>query len=89
MAPIVRASHERWDGAGYPHGLKGNDIPLGARILAAVDALDALASPRYHRTALRIEKALEVIVSESGRAFDPHVVAILCKRYRVHIPNTT
>ena len=52
VAPIVRSHHERWDGSGYPEGLAGEQIPMGARILAAVDCLDALASHRQYRQAL-------------------------------------
>lgn len=77
VTPIVRAHHERWDGSGYPDGLKGEEIPLGARILSAVDCLDALASDRQYRRALPLEKALEVIVSDSGTCFDPRVVEVL------------
>jgi diguanylate cyclase (GGDEF)-like protein/putative nucleotidyltransferase with HDIG domain len=80
VVPIVRAHHERWDGAGYPAGLRGEEIPIGARILAAVDCLDALASDRQYRRALPLEEALRVVVSESGRAFDPRVVEVLERR---------
>ena len=55
VVPIVRAHHEKWDGRGYPNGLSGEDIPIGARILAAVDCLDALASDRQYRKALPLE----------------------------------
>ena len=54
VAPIVRSHHERWDGTGYPDGLKHEEIPIGARILAAVDCLDALASDRQYRNALSL-----------------------------------
>lgn len=80
VVPIVRAHHERWDGAGYPAGLRGEEIPIGARILAAVDCLDALASDRQYRRALPLDEALRVVVSESGRAFDPRVVEVLARR---------
>ena len=66
MAPVVRAHHEKWDGTGYPDGLKGEEIPIGARILAAVDCLDALASDRQYRKALPLDKAMEVVSEESG-----------------------
>ena len=59
VAPIVRSHHERWDGTGYPDGLKGEEIPRGARVLAAVDCLDALASHRQYRSALSLEAAME------------------------------
>jgi putative nucleotidyltransferase with HDIG domain len=82
VAPIVAAHHEKWDGSGYPYGLKGEDIPIGARILSAVDCLDALASDRQYRRALPVEKAMEFVVSESGKAFDPKIVEILSRRYQ-------
>ncbi|MEZ5354391.1 MAG: diguanylate cyclase [Bryobacteraceae bacterium] len=80
VVPIVRSHHEKWDGNGYPDGLKGEEIPIGARILSAVDCLDALASDRQYRRALPLEKALEVVVEESGKAFDPQIVEILRRR---------
>ena len=82
VVPYVRHHHERWDGAGYPAGLKGEDIPIGARILAVVDCMDALASDRQYRRALPLERAVEQIALESGRSFDPKIVAILKRRYR-------
>ena len=69
VSPIVRSHHEKWNGAGYPDGLKGEEIPIGARILAAVDCLDALASDRQYRKALPIEEAMRVVVAESGKSF--------------------
>ena len=82
VAPIVRAHHEKWDGTGYPFGLKGEEIPLAARILAAVDCLDALASDRHYRRALPLDEAMEVVASQSNSGFDPKVVALLQRRYR-------
>lgn len=82
VAPIVRAHHEKWDGSGYPEGLKGEAIPFGARILAAVDCLDALSSDRQYRRALPLDRAMDEIVSKSGKDFDPCVVAVLRRRYR-------
>jgi diguanylate cyclase (GGDEF)-like protein/putative nucleotidyltransferase with HDIG domain len=81
VAPIVRSHHEKWDGSGYPDGLKGEEIPLAARVLTAVDCLDAMASDRQYRRALPLDKAMEHIVSLSGRDFDPKVVEILKRRY--------
>src|ERR1700722_7278745 len=81
VVPIVRAHHEKWDGSGYPSGLVGEAIPVGARILAAVDCLDALASDRQYRKALPLDEAMAKVASEGGRAFDPQVVAILHRRY--------
>ncbi len=81
VGPIVVAHHEKWDGSGYPNGLKGEEIPIGARILAAVDCLDALASDRQYRRALPLEDALARVVADSGTAFDPQVVDVLKKHY--------
>jgi diguanylate cyclase (GGDEF)-like protein/putative nucleotidyltransferase with HDIG domain len=81
VVPIVRAHHERWDGTGYPYGLKGEEIPIGARILSAVDCLDALASDRQYRRALPLDAAMKVVIEQSGRQFDPKVVDILERRY--------
>jgi len=82
VAPIVRAHHEKWNGQGYPDGLRGEEIPLGARILAAVDCLDALASDRQYRKALPLDEAMKAVASDSGTAFDPRVVEALQRRYR-------
>jgi diguanylate cyclase (GGDEF)-like protein/putative nucleotidyltransferase with HDIG domain len=81
VAPIVRSHHERWDGTGYPEGLSGEQIPIGARILAAVDCLDALASHRQYRPALPLGEAMAKVKEKSGKWFDPQVVAILEDRY--------
>jgi diguanylate cyclase (GGDEF)-like protein/putative nucleotidyltransferase with HDIG domain len=82
VAPIVRAHHEKWDGSGYPYGLKGFEIPIGARILSAVDYLDALASDRQYRRAMPLDDVMKKLAEESGKAFDPKVVTVLQKRYR-------
>ncbi len=82
VVPIVRAHHEKWDGSGYPYGLKSEQIPIGARILAAVDCLDALASDRQYRRALPLDEAMAFVVREAGQSFDPTVVEVLQKRYR-------
>ena len=71
---IVRSHHERWDGGGYPDGLAGEEIPVGARIFAVADALDAITSHRPYRSAQSWRVAHKVIVSESGKQFDPQVV---------------
>ncbi len=81
VVPIVRAHHEKWDGSGYPSGLEGEAIPIGARILAAVDCLDALASDRQYRKALPLHEAMAKVASEAGISFDPRVVGILERRY--------
>ncbi len=81
VTPIVRSHHEKWNGSGYPDGLKAEEIPIGARILATVDCLDALASDRQYRRALPLDEAMQKVVSESGISFDPRVVDILHRRY--------
>jgi diguanylate cyclase (GGDEF)-like protein/putative nucleotidyltransferase with HDIG domain len=81
VVPIVRAHHEKWDGSGYPNGLKGEEIPIGARILAAVDCLDALASDRQYRRALPLDEAMAQVAADAGKSFDPLVVEILERRY--------
>lgn len=82
VVPIVRAHHEKYDGTGYPDGLAGEEIPIGARILSAVDCLDALASTRQYRTAMPLEDAMRIVADQSGRAYDPKIIAILQRRFR-------
>jgi len=77
VGPIVRSHHEKWDGSGYPDGLKGEEIPLGARILAAVDCLDAMTSDRQYRPAIPFPEALAMVQGEAGKAFDQRVVDVL------------
>jgi putative nucleotidyltransferase with HDIG domain len=74
VVPIVRAHHENWDGTGYPNGLKGTDIPIGARILSVVDCYDALTSDRPYRRAMSDEAALTIIRERRGTMYDPTVV---------------
>ncbi len=77
LAPYVRASHERWDGTGYPDGLFGEDIPLAARIVFTVDAFDAMTNDRPYRVALGRGEARRRITAGAGTAFDPRVVRAL------------
>ncbi len=77
VSPFVRYHHEKWDGSGYPEGLAGETIPLGARILSIVDCYDALRSDRPYRSKLSRDAALDYILSESGKSFDPFVVSQL------------
>ena len=81
VVPIVRAHHERWDGKGYPDGLAGEDIPIGARILSVVDCFDALASDRPYRKAMPLARAMGIVKEMSGTQFDPAIVALLEQRY--------
>lgn len=79
---VVRSHHERWDGAGYPEGLAGDDIPLGARIFALADALDAMTSDRPYRDALSWDEATDEILAQDAAQFDPQVVRAFCVRER-------
>jgi diguanylate cyclase (GGDEF)-like protein/putative nucleotidyltransferase with HDIG domain len=81
VVPIVRSHHEKWDGTGYPDGLKSQAIPIGARILSAVDCFDALASERPYRQAMTPQEAMNALAAEKGRSFDPRVVEIMERRY--------
>jgi HD-GYP domain-containing protein (c-di-GMP phosphodiesterase class II) len=74
VAPIIRAHHERWDGQGYPMKLRGEQIPMGARILAVADAYEALHSERPHRPARDWKQALDILWADAGKRFDPDVV---------------
>ncbi|MFH1640621.1 MAG: diguanylate cyclase, partial [Candidatus Omnitrophota bacterium] len=74
VIPLIRHHHERWDGKGYPAGLKGKEIPIGARIIAVADAYQALISDRPYRKAYSKEQAIKIIRDESGKHFDPDVV---------------
>jgi ribonuclease P protein subunit RPR2 len=71
---IVRSHHERWDGSGYPDRLEADEIPLGARVFAVADALDAMTSDRPYRLALGWDDAVAEIEREAKRQFDPAVV---------------
>jgi len=75
VAPLIRSHHERWDGKGYPSGLRGEQIPVGARVLSVVDFFDAMTSGRPYRPALSPEEALRMLQNEAGKAFDPAIVA--------------
>ncbi len=76
---IIRHHHERWDGSGYPDGLKGEEIPLGARIVAVADVYNALTTDRPYRKAYSKEEALEIIRDMSGKDLDPQVVEVFLK----------
>jgi putative two-component system response regulator len=76
VGPIVRHHHERWDGRGYPDGLAGEAIPLGARIVAVADAFDAMTTQRPYNCALGIDEAIERLRSGAGVYWDPQVVAV-------------
>ncbi len=76
VVPLVRADHERWDGKGYPDGLRGEKIPLGARVVAIVDAYDAMTSDRVYRKALGKEYAISELRKYAGTQFDPQLVKL-------------
>jgi putative two-component system response regulator len=73
---IARWHHERWDGTGYPDGLKGEGIPLSARIMSIVDVYDAVRSKRVYKSALKHEETCAIIKNSSGTQFDPYLVEI-------------
>ena len=81
VTDIVKTHHEKWDGTGYPHGLSGTNIPIGARILSAVDCLDALASDRPYRPALSLDQAMAMVRGQMGKSYDPAIISILERRY--------
>ena len=81
VVPIVRSHHEAWDGSGYPDGLKAEEIPVGARILTAVDCFDALASDRPYRKAMPLDQAMALLKSKAGIQFDPEVTRLLEEHY--------
>jgi HD-GYP domain-containing protein (c-di-GMP phosphodiesterase class II) len=84
VLPIILNHHERYDGKGYPEGLKGEEIPLGARIIAVVDAFAAMTSDRPYRKKLSALESLREIQKESGRQFDPAVVKSFIKLAQAH-----
>ena len=77
-AVLIAHHHEWWDGSGYPFGLRGEFIPLGARILAAADAFESIQVPGVHDRSLRDQIALRILQVASGTQFDPHLVKVLC-----------
>jgi HD-GYP domain-containing protein (c-di-GMP phosphodiesterase class II) len=81
VAEIVRASHENWDGSGYPDGLKGEEIPLASRIIAVCDAYHAMTSERPYKAAVGHEEALAELRRCAGTHFDPAVVDVLCREF--------
>lgn len=74
LLPIIRHHHERWDGTGYPDGLKGQDIPIGARIMAIADAFDAMTTDRPYRARLSEKQAINILRTEAGAQWDPELV---------------
>jgi putative nucleotidyltransferase with HDIG domain len=79
ITSVVRAHHECWDGSGYPSGLRGEEIPLDARLLSAADVFDALTQRRSYREPIPVAEALEKIGESAGRKFDPEVIRRLAE----------
>jgi putative nucleotidyltransferase with HDIG domain len=82
VVPIVQCHHESWDGSGYPRGVAGEDIPIGARILSVVDCFDALTSDRPYRGRMTEEASLQILRERRGSMYDPHVVDTFIEVYR-------
>jgi putative nucleotidyltransferase with HDIG domain len=82
VVPIVRSHHESWDGSGYPRGISGEEIPIGARILSVVDCFDALTSDRPYRRSMSHAEALDILRERRGTMYDPHVVDTFIRVYR-------
>jgi putative nucleotidyltransferase with HDIG domain len=89
VVPVVRHHHENWDGTGYPDGLTGKDIPLGARILSVVDCFDALTSDRPYRRRMSDAQALAIIVERRGTMYDPAIVDTFVTGYQRIMPVPT
>ena len=85
LADYVLAHHERWDGTGYPKGLQGNDIPIGARIIALAGSYVAMTSERPYRPAFRKEVALQEILKNAGTQFDPQIAKTFVENYTTHL----
>jgi HD-GYP domain-containing protein (c-di-GMP phosphodiesterase class II) len=83
---LVLHHHERYDGKGYPAGLIGEEIPLGSRIVAIVDAFDAMLSSRAYRDALPVEEAVGRLVVDTGKQFDPKIAPLFIELARSHMP---
>jgi putative nucleotidyltransferase with HDIG domain len=86
LLPIVSQHHERWDGSGYPRGLKGEEIDLAARVMAVADTFDAITSDRPYRAGLPLQEAISIITTQSGKQFAPDVVAAFCRLMDSSIP---
>ena len=82
LVPVVRHHHERWDGTGYPDGLKGVDIPVTARILSIVDCFDAVREDRPYRRGMTRQEAIDLVLDGSGTLYDPSLVGL----FLTHLP---
>ena len=81
LSPGIRSHHERWDGTGYPDGLRGRDIPLVSRIVAVCDAFHAMTSERPYCPAMSVDQALDELEASSGTQLDPEIVAVVLRRF--------
>jgi HD-GYP domain-containing protein (c-di-GMP phosphodiesterase class II) len=79
--PGIRHHHEKLDGSGYPDGLKGDEIPLAAKIIAVADVYDALTSSRSYRPAMSVDKALAILHEGEGNHFDPRVLGVFVRKH--------
>ncbi|PYQ05199.1 MAG: hypothetical protein DMF82_09065 [Acidobacteria bacterium] len=82
LLPLIHAHHERWDGKGYPRGLRGEEIPLGARVIAIADAFDAMTRATPHGKHRTPEQGLAEVEAWSGSQFDPQLVPVFVSEYR-------
>ena len=89
VVPIVRHHHENWDGTGYPDGLRGEAIPIGARILSVVDCFDALTSDRPYRSRMTDEDAIKILVERRGTMYDASIVDVFIKAHKRLMPSET
>lgn len=89
ISEYILCHHERWDGKGYPQGIEGENIPLISRIIALVDAYDAMTEDRVYRKSVNIEEAIDEIKKNAGTQFDPHIARIFVEKVLMNIESKT
>ncbi len=89
VSPMIENSHERYDGLGYPHGIKGEDIPLGARIISVVDSFSAMQDKRPYKEPYSRGKIINELKQNSGKMYDPHIVEVFLKILEVEDSNSS